>query len=53
MTCDDKAALSEVFYRTIAGIHKQNRDADPAVIEAEIEAALQETRREARERVRK
>lgn len=49
----EKAVLAEVFHQTIADIHKRNRDADPAMIEAEIEAALQETRRGARDRMQR
>lgn len=46
----EKAVLAEVFHQTIADIHQRNRDADSTVIEAEIEAALQEARSETRQR---
>jgi hypothetical protein len=44
----EQAVLKQVFHRTIEDIHARNRDADPAEVETEIEAAIREVRAEAR-----
>lgn len=44
----EEAVLARVFRRTVEEIHARNRSADPAEIEAEIEAAIREVRAEAR-----
>jgi hypothetical protein len=44
----EQAVLKQVFHRTIEDIHSRNRHTDPAVIEAEIDAAVREVRTEAR-----
>jgi hypothetical protein len=46
----EQAVLAHVFHRTVEDIHARNREIDPSVIEAEIDAAVSEVRAETRGR---
>ena len=42
----EQAVLAEVFHRTVADIQARNRDVDPELLQAEIDAAAREARAE-------
>ena len=49
----EQAVLAEVFHRTVADIQARNPNADPEIVQAEIDTAVREVRTEGSSAVRR